>query len=517
MSSRQQRTPLVLLILDGWGVDGPHAHNAIESAQKPHWDHWWTTMPHGLLEASGLAVGLPEGQIGNSEVGHMHLGAGRLIMQDLTKINDVIKRGVWDQEPSLRELFESANRAPALHVMGLLSTGGVHSHEDHLFEFLKLCHRHQLQSIRLHLFLDGRDTSPRSALASLDRLDAVLAAHPVGRVVSVSGRYFAMDRDQRWARVEKAYDVLTQGTSERFFASAQEAVNFYYSEDIDDEFIPPTRIGDPIPMQDGDVGFFFNFRSDRARELTQALIDPNFSGFSRQTVIHFKCFFTMTAYQDHEFSGIKVGVLFPPHRITHPLGEVIAAHGLTQLRIAETEKYAHVTFFLNGGQEALYPGEDRTLIPSPQVATYDLQPEMSARLITEKLLEVIAADRYDVILCNFANADMVGHTGDMQAAIRAIECLDDCMAQVVAKVHEKQGYVVITSDHGNAEVMFDESTQQPHTAHTQHLVPFLLIGQGWRYVGGTGSLVDVAPTLLTLLGLPKPEEMTGRSLLEKIE
>lgn len=504
-----QNTPLVLLILDGWGVDVAHPYNAIEVATTPQWDSWWKTMPHGLLHASGEAVGLPKGQIGNSEVGHMHIGAGRLIPQDLTRINQAIKENRFEENKVLQSLLQTSASSHTLHVMGLLSPGGVHSHEDHLFAFLSFCMKKGLSQLALHLFLDGRDVPPQSAMGSLLKLEQVLKQYPVGRIASICGRYYAMDRDARWDRVSRAYNLITQGEAEESFQDASEALNYYYAKQCYDEFIPPTVIGKPLEMHDGDSIFLFNYRADRMRELTQALVEPHFTGFDRKKIFHFQQKVTMTTYQE----GLPVQVLFPQLEMKHPLGEILATHGLKQLRLAETEKYAHVTFFLNGGSEAVYPGEDRILIPSPKVATYDLQPEMAARAITDKLLAVIASRAYDVILCNYANADMVGHTGVMEAAVEAVTCLDHCMAEVGEAVKLAGGVLLIVADHGNAEVMYDEAIHQPHTAHTNHLVPFLFVGEGFKYRGGVGSLSDVAPTILALLGLPQPIEMTGQSLL----
>lgn len=503
-------SPVVLLILDGWGVDHAHPHNAIEAASTPQWDKWWRTMPHGLLEASGEAVGLPPGQIGNSEVGHMHIGAGRLIRQDLTRINQSILEGSWYDNDVLTRLLQ-LEPTQTLHVMGLLSPGGVHSHEDHLFDFLALCEKKRVSNVALHLFLDGRDTPPQSAMASLDRLEKVLKQHPVGHIASLCGRYYAMDRDNRWDRVNQAYQLITEAKANHHFNDAKTALQSHYDQHLTDEFIPPTLIGTPHPMHDGDCLFFFNYRSDRARQLTQALVDPHFVGFERGQIIHFNQAVTMTAYQ----TDLPVEVVFPPVRMQNTLGEVLAAHHLRQLRIAETEKYAHVTFFLNGGNEAIYPGEDRYLVPSPNIATYDLQPEMSAKGITDKLVDVIEAGTYDVILCNYANADMIGHTGNMAATKTAIEYLDKCMARVGKAVEKVGGILLITADHGNAEVMYDETTQQPHTAHTNHLVPFLCVAKGWCYEDRIGTLSDVAPTLLSILGLKQPKDMTGKTLLHK--
>lgn len=507
-------TPLVLMILDGWGYQEKNKYNAIHSAHTPQWDEWWQNAPHILLEASGAAVGLPEGQMGNSEVGHMHISAGRVIQQDFTRINHAITDGSFANNPVFNStLDELTNRHKSLHIMGLLSEGGVHSHEQHLFALLKLCHAKQFNSLCLHLFLDGRDTPPQSALESLARLDQVLKQYPVGKICSISGRYYAMDRDQRWDRVEPVYHLLTQGQSKYQFADAQSAVLAFYQQNIFDEFIPPTRIGASTPIEEGDALLFINFRADRARQLTSAFVDPDFNGFIRHSQPRLTSFVSMTQYA----KNLPTKPAFPPVQLDNSLGAVLATHGLKQLRIAETEKYAHVTFFFNGGNEHIFPHEDRIMIPSPKVATYDLQPEMSAPELTSALIEAIEQETYEVLICNYANADMVGHSGNFQATIQAIECLDQCMQRVGQALAKKNGTLLITADHGNAEKMFDEQTQQTHTAHTSEPVPFIFIGKNWHFKVSTGSLVDIAPTLLTLIGIQPPSEMTGRALLEQDE
>ncbi|OGV28395.1 MAG: phosphoglycerate mutase (2,3-diphosphoglycerate-independent) [Legionellales bacterium RIFCSPHIGHO2_12_FULL_37_14] len=506
----KNNTPLVLLILDGWGNNEEKQYNAIKEAPTPNWDNWVKTYPYGLLKASGEAVGLPKGQIGNSEVGHMHIGAGRLILQDLTRINAAIATKEWEKNKVLLDLISANTKTNTLQVMGLLSKGGVHSHEKHLLAFLSLCAKQKINGkVALHLFLDGRDTSPKSAIKSIELIEKALKNYPFAHIASLCGRYFAMDRDKRWDRTLKAYDLVTQGIADKQFPSAMDAINYYYQEKYFDEFIPPTVIGEKTAMQNNDNLFFFNFRPDRARQLTNALIATDFAGFTRKKIINWHKKVTMTPYQDN----LPAEVAFPKQALNENLGAELSLAHIKQLRIAETEKYAHVTFFLNGGREKPYPLEDRILIPSPLVKTYDLKPEMSARAITQQLIEQLKAKKYEVIICNFANADMVGHTGIMPAAIDAIACLDECMGEIKSLVIKQGGCMLITADHGNAEVMFDEKTGQAHTAHTNHLVPFLFIGSHYHYRCGIGSLIDIAPTILYLLGISKPKVMTGQSLL----
>lgn len=508
----QQIKPLVLMILDGWGYQESTAHNAIAAAKTPQWDEWWQTRPHILLDASGHQVGLPDEQMGNSEVGHMHIGAGRIIYQDFTRINDAISRGEFAKNPVLTNLIEDMQKKnKTVHVMGLLSPGGVHSHENHLFAFLALCHHLRFSNVCLHLFLDGRDTPPQSALQSLDRLNQHLERYPVATIGSISGRYFAMDRDKRWERVAPVYRLLTEAKSNYQFQRAETAIATFYEEKKYDEFIPPTLIGAGKVIEDGDSVLFFNFRADRARQLTQAFLDEEFNGFIRSTHPTLAHFVSMTHYA----KNLSTEIAFPPITLNNTLGEVIANNGLSQLRIAETEKYAHVTFFFNGGSEQVFRNEDRILIPSPSVATYDLLPEMSAPELTRALIDAIRSEAYDVIICNYANADMVGHSGDFNAAVKAVECLDQCMHDVWQALTETGGALLITADHGNAEAMFDETTQQAHTAHTCEPVPLLYVGGDWQFNKSKGSLIDVAPTILALLGITQPHEMTGHALLVK--
>ncbi|PJD95879.1 MAG: phosphoglycerate mutase (2,3-diphosphoglycerate-independent) [Legionella sp.] len=507
----KKKGPVVLMILDGWGYKEQSEHNAIAQADKPQWDAWWNTYPHILLDASGHSVGLPDAQMGNSEVGHMHIGAGRIVQQDFTRINEAIATHRLSENPNLCAVANQLKQTDhALHIMGLLSPGGVHSHEDHLFALLDFCSQQQL-TVCLHLFLDGRDTPPQSALASIAKLNQHLEHHPRCRIVSLCGRYYAMDRDERWERIEPVYDLLTQGHSQYSFAKAEEAILSFYQQQVTDEFIPPSQIGAPSPIETGDALLFFNFRADRARQLSAAFIAPEFSGFKKKIVPQLSSFISMTCYDQQ----LAATLLFPPLSMTNTVGEVIAQHGLKQLRLAETEKYAHVTFFLNGGQERTFNHEERILVPSPKVATYDLQPEMSAPLLTRLLIKAIQEQTYDVIICNYANADMVGHTGDFDATLKAIHCLDTCMQQVGEALAAVEGMLLITADHGNAETMYDETTHQAHTAHTTDPVPLLFIGKGYHFIQKQGTLIDIAPTLLHLLDIAQPKEMTGRILLEK--
>ncbi|KTD75588.1 2,3-bisphosphoglycerate-independent phosphoglycerate mutase [Legionella waltersii] len=505
-------SPLVLMILDGWGYNSNAKYNAIAQANTPQWDEWWHNCPHILLEASGNPVGLPDHQMGNSEVGHMHIGAGRVIQQDFTRINDAIKSGEFAKNSNFNLVIDELTKdKKSLHIMGLFSPGGVHSHEEHLFALLELCNKKNYKSVHLHLFLDGRDTPPQSAMDSLKRLSRVLSENPVGKIDSISGRYYAMDRDKRWDRIELVFSLLTQGIAKHQFLNAEQAILSFYQDNISDEFIPPTLIGEVSPIKDGDAVLFFNFRADRARQLTSAFIDPHFNGFIRPSVPRLSYFISMTQYDKH----LDTLIAFPPIPLNNTLGEVLSAHGLKQLRIAETEKYAHVTFFLNGGTEQVFANEKRILIPSPKVSTYDLKPEMSAPELTDVLVNAINNNEFDVIICNFANADMVGHSGNFKATLKAIECLDTCMKKIGDALEKKSGQLLITADHGNAEEMYDDVTQQAHTAHTTEPVPLIYVGGGWHFTCKSGSLIDVAPTLLTLLNISPPPEMTGHILLEK--
>lgn len=509
--------PLVFMILDGFGYSENTAHNAIAKASTPQWDQWWKNEPHTLLEASGKPVGLPNQQMGNSEVGHMHIGAGRMISQDFTRINQAIASGEFNTNPlfiqTLNQLKQTQN---TLHIMGLLSPGGVHSHEDHLFAFLDVCRQQNFENIALHLFLDGRDTPPQSALKSIQHLEQKLTDTQNIRICSITGRYYALDRDNRWDRIEPVYQLLTTGESNRIFKTAEDAIHAYYQDNISDEFIPPTQIGNPKSIQDNDAIFFFNFRSDRARQLTKAFITHPFDAFPRKKPPKLAGFISMTCYAD----DLKTQAVFPTATLQDTLGEVLAKDHLRQLRVAETEKYAHVTFFLNGGQEQPFKNEDRVLIPSPKVSRYNLKPEMSAPEITTVICDAIKNQTHDVIICNYANADMVGHTGDFNATCQAISCLDQAMKTIGEALKAVNGQLLITADHGNAESMFDVDHQQPHTAHTTNLVPLLYVGdKHWHFKSSPHhsqhSLIDIAPTILTLLGIQPPKAMNGHALLTR--
>ena len=503
-------TPVLLLILDGFGYSEDSDHNAIAQARKPNWDRLWGSYPHTLITTSELAVGLPEGQMGNSEVGHLNIGAGRVVYQDLTRVDVAIRDGSFGANPAFAHAIAQAKeRGTALHIMGLLSPGGVHSHEDHIHALLELAVRCGLRKIYLHAFLDGRDTPPRSAAQSLQRLQDKCAALGAGRIASIVGRYYAMDRDNRWDRVQQAYDLLTRGKAAFSAPDALDGLRQAYARDENDEFVKATVIGEPVAMQDGDVAVLMNFRADRAREITRALTDATFDQFPRERFPKLADYVMLSSYGD-DFSHLPAA--YTPTAIRNGFGEYIANLGLKQLRIAETEKYAHVTYFFNGGTEQPYPGEDRILVPSPRVATYDLQPEMSAFEVTDKLLAAIRSGRYQAIICNYANGDMVGHSGILEAAVKAVETLDTCIGRAVDAMLECGGEVLITADHGNAEQMIDRATRQPHTAHTLNPVPFLYIGRKAGMANG-GALRDVAPTLLAMMGLPQPPEMTGKPLI----
>ena len=503
-------TPVLLIILDGFGYREECENNAICQAQTPRWDALWSRYPHTTIDASEKWVGLPKDQMGNSEVGHMNIGAGRVVYQDYTRIEHAIETGEFQRNEVLAKALDTA-RAPgqALHILGLLSPGGVHSHEAQIHALLERAVRSGVSDVRVHAFLDGRDTPPKSAEASLLSLQRKCNEVGGGRIASICGRYYAMDRDKRWERVRQAYDLITQGKAEFRSATAVEALHAAYARGETDEFVKASLVGEPMPMRDGDAVVFMNFRADRARQLTLALTEPGFDGFARERVPRLGYYCTLTRYGD-DFSDLPAA--FPPQTVSNGFGEYLSRRGLKQLRIAETEKYAHVTYFFNGGIEAPYPGEDRILVPSPRVATYDLKPEMSAYEVTDKLVEAIKSRRYDAIICNFANGDMVGHTGKMAAAMRAIEVLDECIARAVAAMQEIGGDVLITADHGNAETMLDTATHQAHTAHTLNVVPLLYIGRKAKIADG-GALQDVAPTLLAMMGLPQPPEMTGKPLV----
>jgi len=514
--------PVVLLILDGWGHREDPTDNALAMAELPNWRRLWANCPHTLVHTEGRHVGLPDGQMGNSEVGHMNLGAGRIVYQDLTRVDAAIDDGSFFDNAALAGACAAvAEDGGTLHLMGLLSPGGVHSHERHLFAMLELAVRMQVPEVAVHAFLDGRDMPPKSAgpsLAALQQRCTALSGDATRiRIASVSGRYYAMDRDKRWDRVHRAWEAIVEARSDYRAVDAATALEAAYARGETDEFVAPTVVappqGEPAPMADGDAVVFMNFRADRARQLSAAFVAPGFSGFEvRRPAL--AMFVTLTEYD----ATLPATVAFSPDDLTDTFGELLAERGLTQLRIAETEKYAHVTFFFSGGREQPYPGEDRILVPSPQVATYDAQPEMSCPELTAKLVEAIRAGKYDAVVCNIANPDMVGHTGDLQAAIQAAEAVDAALGAISAAVHAAGGALVVTADHGNLEMMRDPATGQPHTAHTVGPVPLLYMGTrtGMALREG-GALRDVAPTLLDLLGIPRPEAMTGRSLLVPAE
>ncbi|KQZ65303.1 2,3-bisphosphoglycerate-independent phosphoglycerate mutase [Lysobacter sp. Root559] len=501
--------PVVLLILDGWGHRDDPADNALAQAELPNWRALLATEAHTLIHTEGRHVGLPDGQMGNSEVGHMNLGAGRIVYQDLTRIDAAIQDGSFYANDELRAACAAAKASGgSLHVMGLLSPGGVHSHEQHIFAMLELAHREGVPRVAVHAFLDGRDMPPRSAAPSLARLQAVCDRLGNARIASVSGRYYAMDRDQRWDRQRRAWDAIVEAASEHRAADAQTALAQAYERGENDEFVAPTVIDGARPMNDGDAVVYMNFRADRARQLTAAFVDPDFSGYElrRPKLSRFVC---LTEYD----AKLPAPVAYAPDDLRHTLGELLAEHGLKQLRIAETEKYAHVTFFFSGGREDPYEGETRILVPSPKVATYDLQPEMSCPEVTAKLVEAIRSGAIDVAICNIANPDMVGHTGDLGAAIQAAQAVDVAIGAVARAVRDSGGALLITADHGNLEMMRDPDTGQPHTAHTVGPVPLVYLGPRRAALRDGGALRDVAPTILDLLGLPQPAEMTGRTLL----
>lgn len=506
--------PVMLLILDGWGYrEKITADNAIEQGNTPNWHKLVETCPTALVETSGLDVGLPAGQMGNSEVGHMNLGAGRVVMQDLPKIDQAIADHSLEKNPVVVELINTLKKnGKTCHLMGLMSPGGVHSHQAHMVALCDILNRNGIK-VNVHAFLDGRDTPPSSAQGFLREFSDAVKSMVNVRIATLSGRFYAMDRDKRWDRVELAYNNIVSANGKRY-ASADEAMSASYGAGVTDEFVVPCVIGDYEGANDGDAVLMANFRADRAREILYALADDKFDGFKRQKIVHFSINVGMAEYSVDHNRFMKT--IFAPEALKNIYGEVVANHGLTQLRIAETEKYAHVTFFFNGGEERMFKGEDRILINSPKVATYDLKPEMSIYEVTDALVDAIKSGKYDTIICNYANGDMVGHTGIMSAALKAVAAVDECLGRVVNAIKEMNGVLLVTADHGNVEKMIDETTGQPYTAHTVGKVRAVLYNAPANIKGlKDGRLADISPTLLDLLGLEQPSEMTGHSLLIK--
>lgn len=507
--------PMLLIVLDGFGYREAKEFNAIAQAHTPCLDNLFAHAPHMLISASGLDVGLPNSQMGNSEVGHMNIGAGRVVYQMLTRIERDIASGEFLQNPVLTQLCDSVReKGKALHILGLLSDGGVHSHESQLFAMIALAAQRGVEKIYLHAFLDGRDTPPQSAKASLMRANACFEKIGRGKLASICGRYYAMDRDKRYTRTQAAYELIVDGCGEHVAPTALAALDAAYARKETDEFVKPTAIRNPddlpLLMEDNDGVIFMNFRADRARQLTHALVDHDFHGFARERTPAIQMA-SLTEYSE----TFTFPVAYPPENLTHTFPDILTEHHLTQLRIAETEKYAHVTFFFSGGKEAILPGETRILVPSPAVSTYDQTPQMSAPEITDKLVDAIRSQQFDFIVCNYANPDMIGHTGNFEATVKAIEIIDQCLARVIDALHDVGGECLITADHGNAECMFDPDTRQPHTAHTSELVPLIYVGKRpLRFVAKIGILADIAPTLCTLMHLPIPKEMTGHVLCD---
>ena len=502
------KRPLALLILDGWGNREDTHMNAIYHAKTPVLDKLSAEYATSLISGSGDDVGLPHGQMGNSEVGHINLGSGRIVYQELTRISKAIKDGDFNKNDALCAAIDKAVAADgAVHLMGLLSPGGVHSHEEHIEAACKLAVERGAKKVYLHAFLDGRDTPPRSAMDSLKHFDAVFERLGSGRIASIIGRYYAMDRDNRWERVEKAFELMTQGIGDHQYDSATEALEAAYARDENDEFVAATRIGGEYQLNNNDALLFMNFRADRARQITRSFVDADFDGFERKIAPKVN-FVMLTEYA----ADIEAPVAFPKTDLINTLGEVLQNRGKTQLRISETEKYAHVTFFFNGGKEQPFEGEDRILIASPNVATYDLQPEMSSEELTDKLVAAIESGKYDNIICNYPNGDMVGHTGNFNAAVKACEAVDACIGRVTEAIAKVGGECLITADHGNAEQMVNEQTGQAHTAHTSELVPLIYFGRKASIQEG-GRLSDLAPTMLQLMGEEIPAEMTGQPLI----
>ena len=502
----------MLMILDGFGINERKDGNAIAIANTPVIDKLLKLNPNTTIKTSGLDVGLPEGQMGNSEVGHTNIGAGRIVYQELTRITKSIEDGDFFSIPELVGAIENCKKHNSkLHIMGLLSNGGVHSHIRHLYALLELAKRKDFEDVYVHCFLDGRDTPPASGEGFITELEQKMAEKGVGKIASISGRFYSMDRDKRWERVEKSYNALVNGIGEKA-TSATQAIEESYQKEIFDEFVLPTLIcnnDEPIAtIRENDSVIFFNFRPDRAREITRSLVDKDFTGFERK---YFPLYYVCFTNYDETIENVHI--VFKKDEIKNTLGEIVSKKGLTQLRIAETEKYAHVTFFFNGGEEKQYKGEDRILIPSPKVETYDMKPEMSAIEVTDKVVEVIESKKYNTIILNYANPDMVGHTGNLEATIKAIETIDTCVGRVVEALEKVNGVAIITADHGNSEQMIDYTTGEPHTAHTTNPVPLILVGK--KATLKPGRLADLAPTMLEIMGIEKPAEMTGTSLIDK--
>ena len=505
----------MLMILDGFGINEKTEGNAVKLANIPNLNEILKSNPNTIIHTSGLEVGLPEGQMGNSEVGHTNIGAGRIVYQDLAKITKAIEDGDFFSLPEFVKAIENCRKNNSkLHIMGLLSDGGVHSHNRHLYALLEMAKRRDFENVYVHCFLDGRDTPPASGEGYIAELEEKMKEKGIGQIATLSGRFYSMDRDKRWERVSKAYDALVNGVGEKA-NSAISAIEESYQKEVFDEFVKPTVItnknGEPVAkIEDGDSVIFFNFRPDRAREITRSIVDKNFDGFKTKKMdTYFVC---MTPYDE---TMPNVEVAYKKEEIKNTFGEYISSKGLKQLRIAETEKYAHVTFFFNGGEEKQYEGEDRILVPSPKVETYDLKPEMSAYEVTDKVVEAIKSEKYDSIILNYANPDMVGHTGNIEAAIKALEAIDECVSRVVKAINEVGGILLITADHGNSEQMIDYKTGEPYTAHTTNPVPLAIVGIPNNKKIKEGRLADLAPTMLDLMGLEKPNEMTGESLIEK--
>ena len=503
----------MLMILDGFGINKNEKGNSIKLANTPNIDKLMKTYPITEIHTSGLDVGLPEGQMGNSEVGHTNIGAGRIVYQELTRITKSIEDGDFFGIPELVKAIENCKKNKSkLHIMGLLSDGGVHSHIRHLYALLELAKRKDFEDVYVHCFLDGRDTPPASGENYISELEKKMAEKGIGKIASICGRYYAMDRDKRYERIKKAYDALVNGIGNKENTAIQ-AIEKSYQEEKFDEFVEPTVIctnNEPVAkIEENDSIIFYNFRPDRAREITRAIVDEKFDGFERK---YFKTYFVCFTQYDETMPNVEIA--FKPEKIENTFGEYISKKGLTQLRIAETEKYAHVTFFFNGGEEKQYRGEDRILVPSPKVPTYDLKPEMSANEVTEKVIEAINSKKYNCIILNYANPDMVGHTGNLEATIKAIETIDNAVGKVVKEIQKQNGVLIITADHGNAEQMIDNKTGEPHTAHTTNPVPLILIGME-NIELKQGKLADIAPTMLDIMGLEKPKEMTGNSIIKR--